>query len=251
MRTILLLLLFHNPLFAKTITITFMSDHEPVAFLSPKSGEIVGIEPDIIREALAEEKNIELKFVGLPWGRVQDRVKKGQADAFIAVITPERLVFSYPSKVAFFPEGYTIFTYAKNPKIDEMKKIKTINDLQNYTVCEYSESGWARRNLPGKVKKIDYAKSVDMKVTMLAAKRCDLIIDLDFLVNSVAKQHGVSESIVELPIILKGTSYHLMIGKQSENKKILNKVSDKLKSMHESGRINQIIQKWTFNSESK
>lgn len=247
MRILLLLLLFHTPLYANTITITFMSDHEPVAFISPESGEIVGIEPDIIREVLADEKNIELKFVALPWGRVQDRVKKGQADAFIAVITPERLNFSYPSKVALFPEGYTIFTYAKHPKIDEMKKIKTINDLRNYTVCEYSESGWAKKNLPGKVKKIDYAKSVDMKVSMLAAKRCDLIIDLDFLVNSLAKKHQISESIVELPIILKGTSYHLMIGKQSVNKKILNKVSDKLKSMHESGRINQIIQKWTHN----
>lgn len=251
MRILLLLLLIHTPLYANTITITFMSDHKPIAFLSSENGEVVGIEPDIIREALSEEKNIELKFIGLPWVRVQDRVKKGQADAFISVITPERLTYSYPSKVALFPEGYTLYTYAKHPKMTELRKIKTINDLRDYTVCEYSESGWAKRNLPKKVKKIDYAKSVEMKVTMLAAKRCDLIIDLDFLVNSLSKQHRVSESIVELPIILKGTSYHLMIGKKSPNQKILDKVSDKLKAMHESGRIDQIIQKWTSYSEAQ
>ncbi|MEA9354566.1 transporter substrate-binding domain-containing protein [Bacteriovorax sp. PP10] len=244
MKKLLLLLLFHTPLYAKTITIAFMSDYQPVSFLSSTNGEVIGIEPDIIREAFSEEKNVELKFVGFSWERVQDRVKKGEADAFVSAITPERLSYAIPSKVPVFYDSYALFTYVKHPKMEELKKIKTVNDLHEYTVCEYSGSGWAKKNLVGKAKKIDYGKNVDMKVTMLAARRCDLIIDLDFLVDSLAKRYQVSESIVKLPHVLKGTAYHLLIGKKSPHKKALQNVSAKLKAMHDSGRINQIVQKW-------
>lgn len=245
MKKLIFLLLFHTPLYAKTITIAFMSDYEPISYLSPE-GNVIGVEPDILKEALSEEKNIELKFIGLPWGRVQDRVKKGEADAFISAITPERLTYSTPGKVPVFYDSYTFFTYAKNPRINELKKIKTLNDLRDYTVCEYIGSGWAKKNLIGKAKKIDYGKSVDMKVTMLTARRCDLIVDLDFLVESLAKRHGVSESLVKLPIIVKGTAYHLLVSKKSTNKKILDHINFKLKAMHDSGRINQIVEKWTL-----
>lgn len=247
MKKLLLLLLFHTPLYAKTITIAFMSDYEPVSFLSPVNGEVVGIEPDILKEAFSEEKNIELKFVGFSWERVQDRVKKGQADAFVSPITPERLNYAIPSKVPVFYDSYVLFTYVKHPKMAELKKIKTIDDLREYTVCEYIGSGWARKNLVGKTKKIDYGKNIDMKVTMLAARRCDLIVDLDFLIESLAKRHQVSDSIVKLPLVIKGTAYHLWIGKDSSHKKVLKQVSAKLKAMHESGRINQIVQKWSSN----
>lgn len=244
MKKLLLLLLFHTPLYAKTITIAFMSDYEPVSFISPVNGEVVGIEPDILREAFSEEKNIELQFVGFSWERVQDRVKKGQADGFVTTITPERLSYAIASKVPVFYDSYVLFTYAKHPKMAELKKVKSVDDLHDYTVCEYAGSGWAKRNLVGKAKKIDYGKTVDMKVTMLAARRCDLMIDLDFLIYSLAKKYQVSESIIKLPLVLKGSAYHLWIGKHSSHKKVLKNVSAKLKIMHDSGRINQIVQKW-------
>lgn len=244
MKKLLLLLLFHTPLYAKTITIAFMADYEPIAFLSPVDGSVIGVQPDIIKEALSEEKDLELKFVGLPWGRVQDRVKKGQVDAFISAITPERLTYSTPIKVPVFYDSYMLYTYVKHPKMEELRKIKTINDLHDYTVCEYIGSGWAKKNLVGKAKKIDYGKSIDMKVTMLAAHRCDLIIDLDFLIDSLAKRHKVSGSLVKLPVVLKGTAYHLLVSKKSTNQKDLERINSKLKAMHDSGRINTIIQKW-------
>lgn len=245
MKFLLLFILFQPSLYAKTITIVFMSDFAPVSFTSPKDGTAIGIEPDIIREALADEKDVELNLVPLPWERVQARVKNGKADAYIAPSTPERSTYTTHGKVPVFYDSYTFFTYAGHPKLKDMKKIKGMSDIGDYTFCEYVGSGWAKKNLVGKAKHIDFGNSLDMKVSMLAARRCDLILDLSFLITSTAKRLKITDSLVKLPInAIKGSEYHLMIGNQSPNKKILKQINQKLHEMHTSGRINQIVQKW-------
>lgn len=224
-----------------------MADYAPASFTSPTDGSAIGIEPDIIREAFADIKDVELKFIPLPWQRVQDRVRKGKADAFISAVTPDRLIYATHGKFPVFHDSYTFFTYAGHPRMKDMKKIKTLNDISEYSICEYEGSGWAKKNLVGKVKHIDYGNTIGMKVSMLAARRCDLILDINFLILSTAKHLKMSDSLVKLPATIKGSEYHLMIGKQSPNKKILKSINQKLQHMHNSGRINQIVQKWTQN----
>lgn len=245
MKFLLFLILIQSQAFANIITVAFMADYAPVSFTSPKDGSAIGIEPDIIREAFSNEKDVELKFIPLSWERVQDRVKKGKADAFISTVTPERLTYAIHGKVPVFYDSYTFFTYAGHPDFKKMKKIKGLNDIQDYTFCEYSGSGWAKNNLPGKAKSIDYGNSIDMKISMLAAKRCDLILDINFLVTSTAKRLKISDSLVKIPApVIKGTEYHLMISKNSPYKEKLKRINQKLQEMHQSGRVQQIVQKW-------
>ncbi len=243
---LLFFILVQSTAYADIITIAFMADYAPVSFTSPKDGSAIGIEPDIIREAFSGEKDVELKFIPLSWERVQDRVKKGKADAFISTVTPERLNYATHGKVPVFYDSYTFFTYAGHPDIKKMKKIKGLNDIKDYKFCEYSGSGWAKNNLVGKVKSIDFGNSIDMKISMLAARRCDLILDINFLVTSTAKRLNISDSLVKIPVpVIKGTEYHLLIGKNSPYKKKLKSINYKLQEMHNSGRVQQIVQKWT------
>jgi hypothetical protein len=75
------------------------------------------------------------------------------------------------------------------------------------------------KNLVGKARIIDFGNSIDMKISMLAAHRSDLIIDNKFLVLSTAKRLKSLDSIVKLPKIVKGSEYHLLIGKKYPYKK--------------------------------
>jgi len=225
-----------------------MSDYAPMSFTSSTDGSAIGIEPDIIREAFADQKDIELKFIPLSWERVQVRVKQGKADAFIAPVTPERLKYATHEKIPVIYDTYTFFTYAGHLRINDMKKIKGINDIKDYKFCEYVGSGWAKKYLVPKVKSIDYGNSIDMKVSMLAAHRCDLIIDNNFLITSTLKRLKIPDSLVKLPAYpVKGTEYHLMISNESPNKKILKQINQKIQEMHTNGKINQIVQKWIKN----
>jgi hypothetical protein len=96
---------------------------------------LLGIEPDIIREAFVKQKDIELKLIPLPWERVQNRVRQGKADAFISVMTPERLTYATHEKVPVFYDSYTFFTYQGHPRIKEIKKIKGMDDIREFTFC--------------------------------------------------------------------------------------------------------------------
>lgn len=245
MKFLLLFLLFQPSLFAKTITIVFMSDYAPVSFTSPKDGSAIGIGPDIIREAFADQKDIELKLIPLSWERVQVRVKNGKADAFISPITPERLTYTSHEKIPVLYDSFTFFTYAGHLRIKDMNKIKGMSDIHEYKFCEYIGNGWAKENLVPKAKSIDYGNSIDMKVSMLAARRCDLILDINFLITSTAKRLKLTDSLVKLPAnAVKGTEYYLMIGNKSPHKKLLKQVNQKIQKMHASGKISQIIKKW-------
>lgn len=243
MKLFLLLFLIHSPAYSKPITVVFMDDYGPVSFLSPTGDQAIGVSPEITREALSENK--EIKLIGLPWKRAQEMVKQGLADAMVSVVTPERLTYATPSKIPAFEDAYRAFTYVGNPRMDELKKIKSIGDLRKFTICEYLGSGWANANLVGKVKAIEFGRSIDSKVFMLAAHRCDLIVDLGFLINSKISHNKLDDKIVELPAVFKGTGFYLMVSKKSPHQEILSLFDKNIKTMKKEGKIESIIKKWT------
>ncbi len=242
---LLLLFTFNHKAFASTATIVFMDDYEPVSFLSKDKIHAIGVTPNIMSEIFEEESDQKLKLIGRPWIRAQEMVKKGEADAMVAVVTPERLSYSNASKVPAFYDAYRPFTYADHPQMKALTNIKSINDLKNFTLCEYLGSGWAKTYLVGKVKKIEYGRSIKMKVGMLASRRCDLIIDLGFLIRSTAKRNQLDTKIVELPAVFTRSAFHLMVSKKSPRQELLIIFDKKAKEMHENGRIEKIIQFWT------
>ncbi len=245
---VLFLLLFFSNTFAKTIKIVFFNDYEPISFSTPVDEHAIGVIPSIIEEALDEitvnDPNTKIELIGLPWIRAQDMVRTGDADAMVTIATPERLTYSTPSKMEVFQDAYRAFTYPGHPRMEELKRIKSLDDLHDFTVCEYRVNGWAKTNLTGKVKEINYTRDINAKISLLTLHSCDLIIELDFLVFSIAKRYNFLDKIVELPALFKGTSYHLLVSKKSPNQDLLNIFDKKLKAMNEQGRIKTIIQKW-------
>jgi len=249
-------LLFAMPVFgteaqqeAKPFVVVVMQDYEPVSFLAPNSGhKAIGVSPQIVEEAFAKEQNIKVEVRGLPWIRAQNMVKSGEVDAMIGVVTPERLRYTTASKVPAFDDAYRAFASIDHPRMPELKKIKQLGDLKDFTICEYLGSGWAKANLAPHAKRVEYGRSIKMKIDMLVAKRCDLIVDLDFLIRVTAKKMGVGEKIVELPMTFKGTAFHLMVSKKSPQQGLLAVFDRNAKILHKSGRVNEIIHKWESES---
>lgn len=246
MKTALLILIFGltQEALAAPATIVFMDDYAPVSFLSKDKSHAIGVTPNIMSEVFIDTDE-KINLIGRPWVRAQDMVKKGEADAMVAVITPERLSYATASKVPAFYDSYRPFTYAGHPQLRTLSKVKSIKDLKDYTLCEYLGSGWAKTYLVGKVKRIEYGRSINMKVSMLASHRCDLIIDLGFLIRSTAKRNHLDHKIVELPATFTSSAFHLMVSKKSSHQELLSIFDKNAKKMHDNGRIEQIIQFWT------
>ena len=244
----LLLLLFFmliQKAYSTPITIVFMDNYAPVSFLSVDKKRAIGINPNIAAEVFAEETNEEIRLLGLPWLRAQDMVKSGKADAMISIVTSERLSYSRASKVPVFYDSYRPFTYSGHPKMKALTNIKSLKDLKDFTLCEYLGNGWIKKYLDVKVKRIEYGRSVDMKISMLASRRCDLIIELSFLVRATVKHYHLDDKIVELPITFSKSPFHLMVSKKSPHQELLTIFDKKAKKMHDNGRIEKIIQFWT------
>lgn len=245
MKEFLLIFLFITSVAnAKPIKIVFMEDYEPVSFISPVDGRAIGIAPDIIREAFSD-KGIQLELVGYPWMRAQEMVRRGDADAMVSIVTPERLTYTNASEFPAFYDTNKAYTYVGHLKIDELKKAKGVTDLKKFTFCDYRGNGWGKANIVGQVKKIEWGTSIDMKVGMLAAHRCDVIVDLGFIVLSTAKRNHFEEQIVELPVSFEGTTFRLLVGKKSLHQDLLSEFDKRAKIMHEKKITEKIILKWT------
>ncbi len=229
---------------AKPIKIVFMESYEPVSFISPVDGRAIGIAPDIVREAFSDT-GIKLELVGYPWIRAQEMVKRGDADAMVTIVTPERLLYTTASKLPAFYDDSKAYTYIGHPKMEELKKVRSVDDLKNYTVCDYRGNGWGKANIVGKVKQIEWGASIDAKVGMLAAHRCDVIVDLGFIVLSTARRNQFEEQIVELPASFEGTTFRLMVGKKSNYQELLSEFDKRIKVMHEKKITEKIILRWT------
>lgn len=245
MKNILIIFLFITSFtYSKPIKIVFMEDCEPFSFISPVDGTAIGIAPDILREAFADQ-GVKLEFIGYPWARAQEMVKRGDADAMVTVITPERLTYTIASKLPAFYDSYKAYTYIAHPKMNELKKAKSLDDLKNYTFCDYRGNGWGKANLVGKVKNIEWANGFDMKFGMLAARRCDIAVDLGSIALSSAKRNQFDEQLVVLPVSFEGTNFHLLVGKKSYYQNVLSEFDKKIKIMYERKVIEKIMLKWT------
>lgn len=231
----------------RAFSIAFPDDFAPFSF--SEHNQAVGIAPEIISEVFRNSKNIKLHFSSMPWARAQKLVHDGAFDALVTIPSPDRLLYTTPSKTPAFVANFKIFTYKNHPRLNEIQKIHSIDDLKNYVVCEYNGSGWAKNHLVGKAKRIEYSKSTETKIKMLALKRCDLIIDLDLMVHYNAKKLSINEDIIEIPHSFEQASYHLLINSRYPHSEVMQEFEKNIKHLQKNGFIQKVISKWDHSTQ--
>ena len=224
--------------------IVYFDNYPPFSWKND-SGIMQGILIDVLNEAIQAQMRIRISHEGYPWARAQQRVRNEESDAFVTVPTAERREYTVISTEAVVTADVTMFTRKGHPKIDEFRKIKTFSDLKGFKLIDYIGNGWAETRLAGFDR--DLCSKMDNVFFMLGRGRGDLFVQSSQVGNYTIKKLKLYNQIVEIPNVLESTPFHLCIGEKSSYAKIIAGFDETLRKMRESGKLQQISDKYTLN----
>lgn len=207
-------------------------------------GHPQGFNIDIIRTLIEEKLGRDLIFEKAPWKRVQQNVALGQADMFSAIPTAERRKTYLIGKQSLFDVTSPIYTYQDHPKLEAIRQIKTLKDIQelNLSAISVNGNGWHEKNIEAAdipTIKINHAHNL---YRMLQAERGDIIIDLT--TQAISQQHLKTPplpGIIHTGVVFSHTKAHLIFSKLSDHQINMDALDAALSEMHATGVIQKIF----------
>ncbi len=223
----------------------------PFFFKNPKiqnKDKLDGLYIDLMGEIFGKRLNLPFQVKQLPWKRAQQQIKYGNADLMITVPTAERLQFSEVSDRPLLKLYMHVYTYKNNPRLNEIKKIKTPSDIQKLGLVPvtYLGNGWHKNNIDPYGVKTQYIRQDEGTIKYLTDKRADILIETNFFINYRAKQIGLESEIEDTGIKFGPIDYHLFMSKKSKHLKRMPLVNITINELHEQGKIEQVSKKYLF-----
>ncbi|MBI9092048.1 MAG: transporter substrate-binding domain-containing protein [Desulfobacterium sp.] len=224
--------------------IQYATGYEPFSFSDDGHGAR-GILVDLMDEILGRQMGIPIVHEICPWARCQHRVEHGKRDAFFTIPTPRRRGYTTVSRLPVFSSPYILFTGVNNPRIDEIRRIKSLDELRKHTNLSNAcilGGGWHKTNLKG-VKHLSQVLNSTKIMELLKHSRADIYIEQTLLVRYQLKQLGMQADIVEIPNVMDMTHWHLCIGKKSPFVNLMPAIDKKLEQMQQSGALKKLQEK--------
>ena len=230
------LLLISFVLFARTVTVGTSADFPPFEYI--ENGQFVGFDMDLMRE-IAKIAGFELKFVDMSFDSLIPALRAGQIDVAAAAmtITEERkkvVDFSMP----YWTADQSIIVKAGSDLTITVLFGKYRIGVQTGTTGDL----WCTENLVEKgLLPERNLKRYDTFILALS----DLLngnIDAIVLDSPVANRFAATKPVKVVGIIVTGEQYGIAVRKG--NKELLNKINQALKTLIETGKINELIDKY-------
>lgn len=235
MRTWLMLLLLvvgaWPALAGEPLRIVYYENFEPYSW--KQDGRTRGILIDVLEEALNHRLGIAVSHESYPWERAQDMVRQGLADAYTTVPTPARLEFSDAGSRTVTNVTFTMFVSASNPRLAELRRVRSLEELKAFTLGAYTGSGWSKKNLVDQ--NVFWAPRMENVLEMLVNGRFDGFIDVSQAVRYYVAKLGYTGRILELPHVYEASEFNFFIGKKSRHRDLLPRVDAVLDAMHKDG----------------
>ena len=216
-----------------------LSAAQPPFNMRNKSGEVVGLDVDIVR-ALAQSMGVKLKLVERPFADLLPALEKGDVDLVISglTITPERnarVAFAGP----YFISGKAVLS--RSTAITGAQEIAALDAAgRTYVALAGSTSeGFVRESMPHA--RLLTAPDYDAGVQMVIAGKADgMVADLLICMLSVWRnpQAGLSTSKVPL------TAEPLGIALPADDPLFVNLVQNYLTTLEYTGLLSQFKARW-------
>ncbi|WP_186645537.1 substrate-binding periplasmic protein [Fluviispira vulneris] len=192
---------------AEEMVFVYFNDFYPYSYSSSsEKNDANGIFPHYIKE-LFSKINIKVTNESYSWEKAQYMVQSGEADGFITTPIEKRKEYAYfTQKSSFIIKNFLLYT--KKNLENEIKKIKNIEDLKKYRICDYKGNAWSEANL-SEINLIKVIKRTDCISKMNANK-------IDFIVANLGFYHDLKKDIKDSKIFdipfIKKSSTHFHIG---------------------------------------
>ncbi len=226
----------------ETIIITYGSTYKPFSWLGD-DGVAYGVQKDFVEEILGKRMGLKVIHKAYPWARCQEMVKSGEVDGFFTVPTPERAEYTITSSIPFYETHFVMHTGKTNPKIEKLKKVKSISDLEKMADVKHIfmlGSGWHKDSLKN-MKNIHEIPDATKIPLMLKSLRADVYIEQSEMFKYQAKEAGIADDILTFkePSIRK-MGWHIFIGKKSKYQSLMPKINDTLEQLQATGELEKI-----------
>jgi len=226
-----------------TMKLVYFNNFPPLSW-EDENKQMRGILVDALTEAIQTRMGITVSHKGYPWARAQEMVRKGKADAFISLPIPERRSYTKVSSETVLPVTFTLFIRPGSPKIEALKKVKTVGGLKGFKVGSYIGSGWGRKNLVDAGIDVDIASTMNLCLKKLVAERFNVFTDVSQSVRYKIRELGLKDEIIELPNIIDSGEFQLCIGKESPFVNILPRYDEIVREMRKDGTLQKIYNKY-------
>ncbi len=194
------------------LSIVYFHDYPPFSW-TDNGDPVKGIFVDILEEALHRRLGIKTNHVGLPWGRAQQLVRLGKADAMCTVFTPDREVYCKASKNPVIRVPMRIYTSHNHPNTESLRQIKSLSDLDSYRVASYIGNGWAERHL-GKLN-VTWTRTLEQTMKMVALQRVDVSVDPEPVAQFFINKLGYRDRLKLIGSDLDQVDFKLLMRRDS------------------------------------
>ena len=208
-----------------------------------ENGQYRGILVDIANEAIQKRIGISVLCYIYPWKRAQHLVRKGSLDALMTN-DPLRKEWAEHSQEPLMELEWRIYSRVSNPKLEQIKKAKSLEDLRPFQFIDYIGNGWAKANLVDANFNIHLVSKPPKVFALLAKGRGDLNIIPVIIGKYYIKELGLQDQIAELPFVIPAIPFHLVVGKKSPFTKILPAFDETIRQMKKDGSLQAIIDKY-------
>lgn len=204
------------------------TDYRPYSW--EQDDRVVGLEIDLLEEALGKRLGIALEHQVLPWERAQQKVRDGLADAFVASPSPARMAYAVASREPVSHWNISLF-FRKGD--ERLAQVEALEDLAPLRIGTLLGNAWVRDNL-GQLQ-VQYVNRMEQLPPMLLAGRFDVIPDNPYVIHHLLERSGYADLLAEKSLPGHKTEMLLYIGKTSTFASRIDEIDAVLKAMRADG----------------
>ncbi len=209
------------------------ADYKPYSW--EEGGKAMGLEIEILNEAIGKRMGIPITHQILPWERAQQNVKAGVADAFVATASEQRA--SYADASATPVTYWELALYIRKGDA-RFANLKHINELSPFRMGSMIGNGWAQTHLAGM--DVYYVGKMEQLPKMLLLGRIDAIPDNPLVMRRILKAEHDDDKVDELPLPYLRKDMFLYVGKQSAFRRQLDAFNAVMLQMKRDGSLQRM-----------
>jgi polar amino acid transport system substrate-binding protein len=209
------------------------ADYKPYSW--EEQGEVVGLEIEILNEAIGKRMGAQLSHRVLPWARAQLEVELGHADAYVATLSAPRLKYADVSAEALTHWQMALYFKRDDPRF---AGIIEVSDLVPFNIGSMIGNAVTKTHFSGM--NVSYVRNMELLPEMLMKGRIDVIPDSPLVMRRFLKEERYKDKIAELPMPALNKPLFLYVGKSSKFRHRLGEFNAILLQMQKDGSLQRI-----------
>ncbi len=220
------------------------SDWAPMSYV--EKGKLRGLYSEILKLVLEQKMGFKLIPEAVPWKRAQLMVKRGKADLLLTIATPERLAYAIRSESPFYEMPLTLFTASTHPKLLEISKIRSAQDIKNLNLTAVTNrgNGWHQNNIEKFGVKTELVATEKEALHFVHKGRADIIIDALIPTLYLLEKENLKRDIAATSVTFGPLKFYLLMSKKSKYIHLMPQINTVFEHLQRSGKIDAIIKKY-------